>query len=307
MLGSFWGFGQLNNPVFTTNIPASTNSTIPPMQISNLATGGNIGTAANTVDKFSHFIVTQSTAGQVVTLPPPTNPVGSRWVMVENNGTSTAIFSLYNTTMNINQSHLLRWDGTNWGNAIGSNTIPVTSVSVSPTSGSLVAAFPTQPTLQLTQTVLPANATNPSVTWSSNNTNVATVNASGLVTANAGGSCTITVTTVQGGFTANCSITVTGSTVRVLPNPNLGSYSQILLQSLYDGQPAFIAPDAVPAAVTNAANALNTSAYKVYLGQNQWWYTNTATGITAGSWALFGGNKTTFGANITTNGIFTFK
>ncbi len=61
----------------------------------------------------------------------------------------------------------------------------------------------------LTATVLPNNATNKAVSWTSSNPEVATVSNSGLVTAIAGGSVTITATTEDGGFAAYCGITVT--------------------------------------------------------------------------------------------------
>ena len=67
-------------------------------------------------------------------------------------------------------------------------------------------------TYQLTETVLPANATDKSVSWSSSNTSVATVDANGLVTAVSPGSATITVTTTDGGYTATCAVTVTAAT-----------------------------------------------------------------------------------------------
>jgi uncharacterized protein YjdB len=85
-----------------------------------------------------------------------------------------------------------------------SNTIPVTGVSVDPTAVSLDVDH----TIQLTQTVAPANATNKKVSWRSKNTTVATVSASGLVTGVAEGSATITVTTEDGGHTATCEVTV---------------------------------------------------------------------------------------------------
>ncbi len=84
-------------------------------------------------------------------------------------------------------------------------TVPVTSVSVSPTTMSLNAGL----TAQLTATVSPANATNQAVNWSSNNTGIATVNASGLVTAVAAGTAVITATTVDQSKTATATITVT--------------------------------------------------------------------------------------------------
>lgn len=84
-------------------------------------------------------------------------------------------------------------------------TVHPTSVSVSPATASVEAGS----TVQLTETVLPANATDKSVSWSSSNTAVATVDSSGLVIGVAAGSATITATTTDGGLTATCAVTVT--------------------------------------------------------------------------------------------------
>lgn len=82
--------------------------------------------------------------------------------------------------------------------------VAVTSVSINPTSANLQIGGSTD----LTYTILPANATDKSVSWSSSNTSVATVN-NGHVTAIAAGTATITVTTTDGNKTATCSVTVT--------------------------------------------------------------------------------------------------
>lgn len=64
--------------------------------------------------------------------------------------------------------------------------------------------------ITLTATVEPANATNKNVKWSSNNESVATVS-DGVVTGVATGDATITVETVDGGYKASCTVTVTTS------------------------------------------------------------------------------------------------
>ena len=66
-----------------------------------------------------------------------------------------------------------------------------------------------------TATVLPENATNQKVTWQSDKTEVATVDASGKVTGVKAGKATITVTTEDGGKKATCKITVSDTSVAV--------------------------------------------------------------------------------------------
>jgi uncharacterized protein YjdB len=65
----------------------------------------------------------------------------------------------------------------------------------------------------LTATVEPTNVSNSTVAWKSSNTAVATVSSSGVVTAIAAGSATITCTTADGsGKSASCTVTVTNPT-----------------------------------------------------------------------------------------------
>lgn len=63
-------------------------------------------------------------------------------------------------------------------------------------------------TVTLSATVLPADATNKAVSWSSSNPAVATVDSAGKVTAVAAGSATISVQTLDGGYQAACNVTV---------------------------------------------------------------------------------------------------
>jgi uncharacterized protein YjdB len=64
-------------------------------------------------------------------------------------------------------------------------------------------------TVTLTATVLPSNASNKAVTWSSSNNAVATVSSSGVVTPIAAGIALVTVRTVDGGYADTCVVTVT--------------------------------------------------------------------------------------------------
>ena len=66
----------------------------------------------------------------------------------------------------------------------------------------------------LTPVFTPADATVKTVRWTSSNPSVATVSASGLVTAVSEGSAVITATALDGGFTASCTYRVTAKHVK---------------------------------------------------------------------------------------------
>jgi uncharacterized protein YjdB len=131
------------------------------------------------------------------------------WAIPAENALTTAFF--YNTTA-FRYIRYLSPDG-GYGNIAelefweNSASIPVTGVTISPTSSSLAVGS----TLTLTATVSPSNATNKNVSWSTSNSSIATVSSSGVVTGVAVGTATITVTTQDGNKTATCTITVTAS------------------------------------------------------------------------------------------------
>ena len=97
-------------------------------------------------------------------------------------------------------------------------TVAVTGVTLAPTSATLTLGE--TETVTLIPTVLPNDATDKSVTWSSSNEAVATV-ADGVVTAVAAGEATITVTATNGtadtsdDFSATCEVTVSTATYSV--------------------------------------------------------------------------------------------
>lgn len=84
-------------------------------------------------------------------------------------------------------------------------SILVTSITLNKTSTTLTAGGDTE---TLTTTVLPANALDKTVTWSTSNSSIATVS-NGVVTPRAEGTCTITATAHDGsGKSATCTVTV---------------------------------------------------------------------------------------------------
>lgn len=93
----------------------------------------------------------------------------------------------------------------------GVQTVPVTGVSLNASQGELTVGGK----VTLTATVSPGDATNPAVMWSSSAPTVASV-ANGVVTALAAGNAVITVTTVDGGFTASYNLTVKAAVVDLI-------------------------------------------------------------------------------------------
>lgn len=83
--------------------------------------------------------------------------------------------------------------------------VAVTGLSVNPTTLTVAVGD----TGNIIANVVPVNATNKSVIYTSSDEAIATVNAQGVVTGVADGSTTITATTVDGGFTATTAVTVT--------------------------------------------------------------------------------------------------
>lgn len=156
--------------------------------------------------------------------------------------------------------------------------IPVTGVSLNKASTTLtVGASET-----LTATVEPDNATNKTVTWSSDNETVATVS-NGLVTAIAPGEATITVTTADGNNAATCAVTVTAQ-----PSYSItASPAALNFGSIYDDQSA---PAAQTVTITNTGN--QTVTVNLPTSTN---YTITAgTGFTNGTATLAPKETATF-------------
>ena len=113
------------------------------------------------------------------------------------------------------------------------------SVTVTPASATIYNGS----TIQLTATVLPANANNKSVTWHSSNASVATVSSEGLVTGIASGTAVITATTVDAGKSASATITVQNKSFSIsdIPvlYPNYNSPFTITHSAVPPGTPSY--------------------------------------------------------------------
>ena len=144
-----------------------------------------------------------------------------KWVLAKQSGGAYTIRPYANTSYVVNACEEKSANGTTviiWAHSNApKNTLitfaaatagkSVTSVKLDQTTATVQVGK----TLQLTGTITPSTATNQSVTWSSGNSAVATVNSSGVVTGVKAGTATITVKTADGGKTATCKVTVTSA------------------------------------------------------------------------------------------------
>ena len=121
-------------------------------------------------------------------------------------------------------------------------TVPVTGVTLDQTELSLIV----DGTAKLDATVEPDTATDKTVTWSSDNDDVATVDADGNVKAVAPGTATITVTTQDGSHTATCTVTVTAKTYTVSVTPSSIDFGSEC--------PDYTQPAAQSVTITNTGN-----------------------------------------------------
>lgn len=118
--------------------------------------------------------------------------------------------------------------------AASSSTEP-TSVTLNKSALTLEAGK----TGKLSATVLPASATDKSVSWSSSREDVASVSTNGTVTAKKAGTAVITATAVNG-KNASCTVTVTGGTTEPTePETTVSANASLRSAGLADGKPSF--------------------------------------------------------------------
>ncbi len=133
-----------------------------------------------------------------------------------------------------------------------SGVVSVTGITLTPSSVALnVGSIQT-----ITANITPSNATNKTVTWTSNNTSVATV-VNGVVTANAIGTAIITATTQDGGKTATCNVTVSNGTV----GDGSSQYPYLVAQAIVNQDNTLKTVKGYVVGQPTAANTVITSAY----------------------------------------------
>lgn len=136
------------------------------------------------------------------------------------------------------------------------NIVGVTGVKITSNKNNVVVKSGNS--IQTNWSVIPSNAANKNVTWSSSNNSVATVDSSGKVTAKSAGTAEITVKTNDGGKTDKYTVYV------YQENVGLPSGEYLIVSKKSSGL-------ALDYANGNRANATNVGAYGIHNGDNQIW------------------------------------
>ncbi len=98
------------------------------LAVSDLPTGGDIGTAAATVDVATTFDVSQTTAAQTLTLPDPTDTTSGRVVYINNIGSEA--FTVYGDSIGAGESASFIWNGSDWVQTISFTNTGVDNLGV---------------------------------------------------------------------------------------------------------------------------------------------------------------------------------
>ena len=235
---SFTGTGSSQTLTATVSPSNATNKTLT-WSSSNTS----VATVSNGVVKAVGFgtatITAKSNNGKTASCSVTVNPIAVTGVSLNKTSLSfTGTGSSQTLTATVSPSNAtnktLTWSSSNTSvatvsngvvKAVGFGTATITaksnngktascSVTVNPIQPTGIKATPETSTLyglngtvKLSANVMPSNATNKAVTWSSRNTSVATVSSDGTVKAVGYGTTVITATTVNG-LTSNCTINV---------------------------------------------------------------------------------------------------
>ena len=122
-----------------------------------------------------------------------------------NKNNSSSSSNKNNSSSSSNKNDSSNSNRNNTSNTKPSQTVKVTSVSLNKTSAEIYLNNNTG--FSVSATVSPSNATNKNITWSSSNSNIASVN-NGYITAHNPGTATITVKTVDGNKQSSINVVV---------------------------------------------------------------------------------------------------
>ena len=183
-----------------------------------------------------------------------TQVVGTITFTVNSGATGSTILSSTRTKANDSSGNAMSITTKDLTITVGTPTpaaVPVTSVTLSPKPVTLNVGA----TQQLSATVLPANASNKALTWVSGNVGIATVSDSGLVTAKAAGTTTITAIANDGSGKSD--------TVSVTVNPNTVAVTGVTLNkstlSLAQGSSETLTATVAPSTATNKSVTWSSS------------------------------------------------
>ena len=259
-----WGTGN-RTALYTIDLP-------------NAAAGDGANMVSTAVEKDYIFVMGVQTRAKVWVYSSSTGLLKGTMVPGANVGgiSKTGWGDLVNSIAAFKRSngeYLVTVEENGWGKVLiyrwTPNDVAVTGVTVSPTTASVNVGA----SQQLVATVSPSNATIKNVSWSSSNTAIATVNATGLVTGMLEGTATITVKTEDGLKTATSVITVLpppAGTWKIADNLDPGfswtNYAQDACGTCYQG-------------TAHYTNIMNSTAQYTFTGTEVEAYCETFSGF----------------------------
>ncbi len=180
-------------------------------------------------------------------------------------------------------SILIIGGGVTWALINNNSAIPVNNINLNSES----LALTVEDTQQLAYEITPADAKDKSVVWSSDNTEVATVDEDGVVTAVGAGSAVITVKTNDGNKVDSLTVTVTNKVIALTSIGFNQHETNILI-----GKSEQLIPIIEPADATNQTVAWKSSNDKVAAVDNQGKVTAVAVGTATITATTEEGNRT---------------
>jgi hypothetical protein len=131
-------FNNTDQYVKRTELPGLVGTTVT---VTDKSAGGSIGTAATTVDIAAAINVNQTTAGQTLTIPSPTNTTNSTTITFNNIGSTS--FTVLSTVVSPGAGIIIDWTGSAWsviGTSSGATNVVVAGGKTFTVSNTLTLA-----------------------------------------------------------------------------------------------------------------------------------------------------------------------